>query len=648
MLNPLQTTAPLCTCPGFCEKDTVASTRWQDARMTQRQTTPPAERQVWAVAAVVWLLVELLRAWTPLLITVFGRAAETPPELIGLFALAVTALPLVVLGVAAQRLASGSAVPVLVLAALLARLLLPLLSGRLLLAAASVGVVLALLALALTAARLGRALAPGLFTGLAAAATTHAALGTWGAVHRTDVAGAVVTALLVATVVTTLRGHRDGAPAAAFLRLAWVVLPVVLVAGIALANPARGLVAGSVGAMAVVAATAAAALLARRPWSLAHRAVAGVVVIAATAASMLREPLDWVVLVALLVGMPALAVLLGGGRAGGASPTRVARAVGSSAIVFTVLLFAFYAGYDMGYRADWVVVAVAVAVVAVALLPPTPETITDAGLALPSRAATVVVVAALVAGVGPFVTVRALDDARPPTDGTVRVAAWNLRMGYGMDGTFRPAEVARVLREEGSDVVLLSEIDRAWLLNGGQDQLGVLARLLGFEMAFGPAGDQVWGDAILSRWPMEDVRGERLPGYDSLTGATTLGATVVPPKGSKVRVVATHLQPDAEGADPTLRQARDVAARAKGVTGPVVVGGDFNFEPGSGSWQAMLDAGLVDGLARARPLRTSRSDELTAQIDHVFVSTGLTVSAPRTRTTLLSDHLPVFVDVQAP
>lgn len=80
----------------------------------------------------------------------------------------------------------------------------------------------------------------------------------------------------------------------------------------------------------------------------------------------------------------------------------------------------------------------------------------------------------------------------------------------------------------------------------------------------------------------------------------------------------------------------------------MIVGGDFNFVPGSGSWQAMIDAGLVDGLARARPLRTSRSDELTAQIDHVFVSTGLTVSSPRTRTTLLSDHLPVFVDVQAP
>ena len=614
--------------------------------MTPSAASPPTGRQVWAVAALVWLLVEILRGWTPLLITVFGRAAETPPELIGLFALVVTGLPLVVLALAADRLASGAAVPALVLAALATRLVMPLLGGWFLLVVASVGVVLALLALTLTVARLGAAVVPGLFTGLAAGATTHAALGTWGAVHRTDVAGAFATALLVATVVTTLRGHREGVPAAAPLRLAWVVLPVVLVAGIALANPARGLVAGSVGAMVVAAATTGAALLARRSWPLAYRAAAGVVVIAATAASMLRDPLDWVVLVALLVGMPTLAVTLSDGSAGSASPPRVARAVGSSAIVFTVLLFAFYAGYDLGYRADWVVVTVTALVVVVALLPlrGTP-TRPAAGLALPSRAATLVVAAALVAGIGPFATVRPLDGAAAPTDGTLRVAAWNLRMGYGMDGTFRPDEVARVLRAEGTDVVLLSEIDRGWLLNGGQDQLGVLARLLGFEMAFGPAGDQVWGDAILSRWPLTEVRNDPLPDYDSLTGATVLSATVTPPKGEAVRVIATHLQPDAEGEDPTLRQARDVAARAEGVTGPVIVGGDFNFEPGSGSWQAMIDAGLGDALATARPLRTARSDELTEEIDHVFVR-GLTATGPRAPATLLSDHLPVIVDLR--
>lgn len=37
-------------------------------------------RPVMAVAAIIWLLVDLLRGWTPLLITVFGRAAETLPN----------------------------------------------------------------------------------------------------------------------------------------------------------------------------------------------------------------------------------------------------------------------------------------------------------------------------------------------------------------------------------------------------------------------------------------------------------------------------------------------------------------------------------------------------------------------------------------
>ena len=48
---------------------------------------------------------------------------------------------------------------------------------------------------------------------------------------------------------------------------------------------------------------------------------------------------------------------------------------------------------------------------------------------------------------------------------------------------------------------------------------------------------------------------------------------------------------------------------------------------------------------KARPLRTARSDELTEEIDHVFVR-GLTATAPRAPETLLSDHLPVVVDLR--
>lgn len=604
-----------------------------------------------ALATLVWLLIELLRGWTPLLITVFGRAAETPPELIGAFALAVTAAPLLLLLVLGRRLVAMRAIaPVLLVVALLARLVIPLIGGRPLLIVATVGVVAAVLALSLTAGRAGRSLIPGLFTGLALAAVAHAALGTWAAVWRDDAAGLVVDNVLIVLVVISLRPLWGATPDPAPRRVGWLIFPSLLLAGIALANPARALVVSSWGAVLVAVAVTAAAALSTRTWVPPARAVAAVVLVGATAATMLPDPLPSWTLLGFALGMPALAVLLSP-SAGSTSvtPAGSARAVAAGAVLFTILLFGFYAGYDLGYRADLLVVGVAIVVAVVALLL-TPSASGPAGGLKPWQAGVAVLAAALLAGVGPLVTVRALPDSPPVEGAKVRLAAWNLRMGFGIDGTSRPDEVADLLREEGADVILLSEIDRGWLLNGGQDQLSVLARMLGYHLAFGPAGDQVWGDAVLSRWPLSDVESTRLPTYDSLTGAQALAATVAAPAG-QLRVISTHIQPDADGTDPTLRQTQDVARlvqQAKGDGLPVVVGGDFNFEPDSGSWEATTGVGMDDALAEARPLLTSSSDDPTQQIDHVFVSAGVSVSDPRTRQTLLSDHLPVLVDLTLP
>src|SRR3546814_18002779 len=91
-------------------------------------------------------------------------------------------------------------------------------------------------------------------------------------------------------------------------------------------------------------------------------------------------------------------------------------------------------------------------------------------------------------------------------------------MGYGMDGEFDPRAVAAQIADQDPDVVLLSEVDRAWLLNGGQDQLAILARLLDMEAHFGPAADAVWGDAILTDLPVEDVRSRTLDSFGAFPG----------------------------------------------------------------------------------------------------------------------------------
>src|SRR3546814_12363667 len=92
-------------------------------------------------------------------------------------------------------------------------------------------------------------------------------------------------------------------------------------------------------------------------------------------------------------------------------------------------------------------------------------------------------------------------------------------MGYGMDGEFDPRAVAAQIADQDPDVVLLSEVDRAWLLNGGQDQLAILARLLDMEAHSGPAADPVWGAAILPDLPAADVRSRPLDSFGPATGA---------------------------------------------------------------------------------------------------------------------------------
>ena len=199
-------------------------------------------------------------------------------------------------------------------------------------------------------------------------------------------------------------------------------------------------------------------------------------------------------------------------------------------------------------------------------------------------------------------------------------------------------------------MVLLSEVDRGWLLNGGQDQLRVLARLLDLHAAFGPAADQVWGDAILSRAPLRGADSHAFASYGAVTGAQALTATFTW-HGRAVTVVSTHLQPGAQGTDDTVRQAGDLAglmtAAARGDE-VVVAGGDLNTTPGSAAWKELLGTGFTDSLAAARPLLTAPADDPDEQIDHLFTSPGVTASGPRAIRTQLSDHLPVVVDLTLP
>ncbi|MGC4787866.1 endonuclease/exonuclease/phosphatase family protein [Micromonospora sp. DT178] len=643
------------------------------------------------LALGVVLLVDVLRVFLPAVITIFGQAASTPAELLGAFAfgwfLLALAAPALIRRVGARPVTLVAAV-LLVLARLAVN---GQPGGRLQLWLATVGLLAGLVWLAGVAAGTDRPV-PGLALGLAVGAVLHTVLDTYRSAFFGDwpawLASVGVAGLFLA-------GQARPAPQAGAGGVrSWLLAgPALLLAGMVALSPAVARTASSYQFGLLRSDPADEVGVATVPlFGPAPLAVAVGGFLLAALASPRRGAWRWLGPVALVGGavlvtlgrgellLPAVlltAVGLGaclasagaadgrgadGARAqgsdgGGPDPTRAAgggpdpaRAAGrrgyaavAGMLVFAVAAVAYYSAYDLGHPNAGVPVAVAVLVAAVALATrPTPRPVRSP--LPPVWTAASAAVLTLLAAVASDELLSASNREGPPE--TVRVAAYNVRMGFGMDGRFDPDALARAVA--GADVVALSEVDRGWLLNGGHDTLDLLAERLDMPYVFAPAADPLWGDAVLSRWPLDAARTRPLPAVGAPTGAQALSVTVDFGAGVRLAVVATHLQPP-PGEDPVV-QARAVADFAVRYAAgrPLVVAGDLNTEPGDPAFAEFTRAGLVDALAAARPLPTSPADAPRQQIDHVFVTPDLAAGDAAAPPGTASDHLPVAVTLTLP
>ncbi|WCN82746.1 endonuclease [Micromonospora sp. LH3U1] len=548
------------------------------------------------LALGVILLIDVLRVWLPGIITIFGQAASTPAELMGAFALGWFVLamgaPAVVRRVGARPVTVAAAVALAV-----ARLMLTAApGGRTQLWLATAGLLAGLVWLVGVAADTDRPI-PGLALGFAVNAALHAVLDTFDLVWRGDwvawlLSSVAVALFLLGTARSARRVGAGGTPTGPAGTRAWLLAgPALLLTGMVALSPALArtgmsyLVAGDGVArsplfgLAPVPVAVAAFLftaLTRPPrrWGRAYGPVAllaGAVLFALNRGDLL---LPAILLAA--VGLGACLALtddasLNAGTAEAASDTanagtasdragdrrlaaRRGYAVAAGMLVFALGAVGYYSAYDLGYpnAAVPVVVAGLVAVVAFVARPVVDRV---PGPFPPLRAVAAVTALALLAPVlADEVPVASNRDGPPER---LTVVAYNIRMGFGLDGRFDLPGLAEAVGRQRPDVVLLSEVDRAWLLNGGHDTLDLLADRLGMPYVFGPAADPVWGDAVLSRWPVSDPRTLPLPAVGAPTGAQALAVTLDLGDGVRAAVVSTHLQPP-PGRGPVV-QARAVA-----------------------------------------------------------------------------------------
>ena len=228
--------------------------------------------------------------------------------------------------------------------------------------------------------------------------------------------------------------------------------------------------------------------------------------------------------------------------------------------------------------------------------------------------------------------------------GTVRVAAYNIKHGEGMDGVVDLARAAEVLRVLDADVITLQEIDRGTQRTERVDQARRLGELLGMEAHFGdfmPYQGGEYGMAVLSRLPVRRVENIRLPdGDEPRTGLEV--EVAVGAEGRPLSIVGIHFYRTPEE---RLAQAEALSEVLDAREHPVVLAGDFNSFRGDIVMSALErdDWYVVD---KDGSSMTFPADEPAREIDFVLLRPAGAFEIVEHRVieeTVVSDHRPLLV-----
>lgn len=226
----------------------------------------------------------------------------------------------------------------------------------------------------------------------------------------------------------------------------------------------------------------------------------------------------------------------------------------------------------------------------------------------------------------------------------VRVMTYNLHNGFNTEGELNLEDLADIVQYEKPDILALQEVSRGWVINGSADMLLWLSAHLDMPYVYGPATGHMWGNAILSRFPVNDWGAADLPPRDLPLLRQFTWADFDLGEGQELRVIATHFHHPEDGGEARLLQTEAVLSFWNAHPQTVVLA-DLNADPG---WPEMLGfwrAGFTDALEGVEDRATFPSDEPIEKIDYVLASADLELSDPSIPKTTASDHLPVAATV---
>ncbi len=600
-----------------------------------------------AVALTIWLGLESIR--TSLAMIVWNIGEDRPPTQLALIAMGIWLVGLVIAPLARRLSGRRPEVSLAVLFGLVAVanavVVHPVLTPALGIAMLVTWLwFLPTLVMAIGRADAADLLTPGIVTGVAAqVALQHALHGMDLAMLRGPLAGAIAVVLATALVGST-RALRVDQPAQSAGAPGWglVVLGPYLVLQLTLlANTGRVQMLGNVGpqpaaAIILLGLVAGCGLLAVTPPRvlLGTGAVAVVLVLGRT--GWLQDNGVWLVglLQALLVPLLAAALT----PVISERPARVDGGLIGAAVLMFLFIFLFYSRY--GWPALWQIMGL-IAVIPAVVMSVTPRAV--------AGTAQVALLPLVIAGLGIGVhaaTPHASLAAPGPAPMELRVLTYNIHMAFDAHSVPAPQTLARVISASRADLVALQEVGRGWTVNGGADLAQWLQwRLPQYRLIYGPMNGDLWGNAILSRYPISGSGTIRYAIRESAFQRGLVWATI-PSEVGELLFVSTHLSPYAPYEQDRLVQAGDLVAfwRNRPRT---IIAGDFNTVPTSSVIQRVQAAGLRD-LTTQRGVGTPTYSALDPyeQIDYIFGSSEVESLAAAVSRVTASDHLPVLVVIR--
>jgi endonuclease/exonuclease/phosphatase family metal-dependent hydrolase len=229
-----------------------------------------------------------------------------------------------------------------------------------------------------------------------------------------------------------------------------------------------------------------------------------------------------------------------------------------------------------------------------------------------------------------------------PARVTFRLMTYNIHQGYDAGQIPSLDVLVDTIAREAPDVICLQEVVRGWMIDDQQDALSFLAERLNMRYAFLPNIGDLYGNAILSRFPMDDVRRVH---YALEPGIKHQPRGVLIAKTGDVTVACTHLDELSDGTFVRQEQVRTII-REVGDTTPLIVVGDLNATPGDIEVRLLGEFGLDDLGASAGD--TTTGDDPQKRIDYIW---GRGVIGAQAHTLALedakkaSDHRALIVNI---